>query len=92
MIFYGAFTGNSVSTLRAVIMFLLYAGARIIGRTYDMLSALALSGILILLDNPGYLYHSGFLLSYLAVAGIGILTPVLSERKREGKAKKSGRG
>lgn len=92
MIFYGAFTGNSVSTLRAVIMFLLYAGARIIGRTYDMLSALALSGILILLDNPGYLYHSGFLLSYLAVAGIGILTPVLSERKREGKAKKVREG
>lgn len=84
MIFYGVFTGNSVSTLRAVIMFLLYAGAKIAGRTYDMLSALAFSGILILLDNPGYLYHSGFLLSYLAVAGIGILTPVLSGRKREG--------
>jgi competence protein ComEC len=90
MIFYGVFTGNSVSTLRAVIMFLLYAGAKVIGRTYDMLSALAFSGIFILAENPGYLYHSGFLLSYTAVAGIGVLVPALQmkdKRKKKSRVK-----
>jgi competence protein ComEC len=86
MILYGIFTGSSVSTMRAVIMFLLCVTAKIIGRTYDMLSALAFSGILILAENPGYLYHSGFLLSYSAVAGIGILTPAIEKQpKKKGK-------
>lgn len=87
MVFYGIFTGSSVSTSRAVLMFLLCAGARVIGRTYDMLSALALSGILILAENPGYLYHSGFLLSYLAVAGLGIFTPAFGKKKNQGRGR-----
>ena len=61
---YGLLTGGSVSTLRAFIMFAAVTGAKWIGRTYDLLSALSLAGILLLMDSPGYLYDSSFLLSF----------------------------
>ena len=63
MIQYGIFTGGSASAMRAVIMFSLAVGAIAVGRTYDLLSALSLSAVLLLLESPGYLYDSGFLLS-----------------------------
>lgn len=43
---YGILTGESVSAMRAVGMFLLAVGARIAGRTYDLLTALAVSAVL----------------------------------------------
>lgn len=64
MIQYGIFTGSSASAMRAVIMFSLAVGAMAVGRTYDLLSALSLSAVLLLLESPGYLYDSGFLLSF----------------------------
>lgn len=75
---YGILTGESVSAMRAVGMFLLAVGARIAGRTYDLLTALAVSAILLLLDAPANLYNSGFWLSFGAVAGLGVVAPVLA--------------
>lgn len=75
---YGILTGESVSAMRAVCMFLLAVGARIAGRTYDLLTALAVSAVLLLLDAPANLYNSGFWLSFGAVAGLGVVAPVLS--------------
>lgn len=75
---YGILTGESVSAMRAVCMFLLAIGARITGRTYDLLTALALSAVILMLDAPANLYNSGFWLSFGAVAGIGVVTPVLN--------------
>lgn len=86
VVVYGMFTGSSVSALRAVIMFSLAAGARLAGRTYDLLSALALSALLILAEYPGYLWYSGFLLSYAAVLGIGLVLPVFNQKKKAGTA------
>lgn len=74
---YGLMTGFGVSTTRAVIMFLVYLLAGILGRTYDILSALALSAILILMGNPRYLTDAGFLLSFSAVLGVAVLAPVI---------------
>mgnify|MGYP000662352960 FL=1 len=68
---YGMLTGSSVSAMRAVCMFVLAVGARILGRSYDFLTALAVSAILLLLDTPAYLYSSSFLLSFGAVTGLG---------------------
>ncbi|MBU5481022.1 DNA internalization-related competence protein ComEC/Rec2 [Blautia sp. MSJ-19] len=76
---YGMLTGEGVSTMRAVCMFLLAVGARIAGRTYDLLTALAVSAVLLLLDAPANLYNSGFWLSFGAVAGIGVAAPILTE-------------
>ncbi|MDD3339103.1 MAG: DNA internalization-related competence protein ComEC/Rec2 [Lachnospiraceae bacterium] len=69
MIAYAAFTGNSVATLRALIMFLLLMGAKLVGRTYDLPTALAVSALVLLIQTPAYIRYSGFLLSFSAVAG-----------------------
>ena len=52
MIQYGIFTGSSASAMRAVIMFSLAVGAMAVGRTYDLLSALSLSAVLLLWKVP----------------------------------------
>ena len=72
---YGMMTGGSVSAMRAVGMFLVLVGAGIAGRSYDLLSAMALSAIVLLLDAPAYLYSVSFLMSFGAVIGIGAVTP-----------------
>lgn len=79
MFAYGMMTGGSLSALRAVCMLLVSVGARILGRIYDMPTALALAALLILLESPASLYGSSFLLSFGAVLGIGVLVPVLEE-------------
>lgn len=77
MLLYGRMTGVSASSCRALIMFLLHILAQSIHRTYDLLSALSVAGMLLLLDQPLYLYNSGFLFSFGAVLAIGLLTPLL---------------
>lgn len=72
LVLYGILTGFSVSTQRAVCMMGCMLFARIVGRRYDPLSALALSAILELLVHPYVLFQTGFQLSYGTVAGIVI--------------------
>lgn len=79
MLQYGMMTGGSVSTMRAVCMFLLSVGAKILGRIYDMFTGLSLSAILILMESPAYLLDPGFLLSFGAVFGIGTVLPALEK-------------
>lgn len=79
MTFYGMLTGESVATMRALGMFGLAMAAKAAGRSYDLLSALALSAILVLLDNPVYLYYSGFLLSCGCICGAGLILPRLEK-------------
>ena len=79
MSLYCIFTGNSISTIRATIMFALSLIAPALGRSYDSLSALGLAAILQLFMNPYILNHSGFLLSFLAVTGVTFLAPRLQE-------------
>lgn len=76
---YAVMTGMSVSANRAVMMFALHIAAKLCKRTYDMLTAIAIAAVLILLEQPLYLYHSGFLFSFGAVLGIGLLAPVVEE-------------
>ncbi len=73
---YAVMTGMSVSTERALVMFSLFALGCLIGRTYDLLSAAALSAVIILIKEPYYIYDSGFLLSFGAVVGIACIFPV----------------
>ena len=72
MLQYGIMTGGSISTMRAVTMFLIAMGARITGRIYDMMTALSVTAMMILLESPAYLLDSGFLLSFGCVLGIGV--------------------
>lgn len=81
MFCYGVMTGFSVSMLRAVIMFLLHMLAKIVGRTYDMLTATGVAAVLILIEQPLYLYYGGFIFSFGCVVGIGLVLPALTETK-----------
>ncbi len=75
---YGVLTNFSVSTNRAVVMMTIILLSTLIGKTYDMLSATALSALIILLQNPLQILSAGFLLSFGAVLGIAILLPCLN--------------
>lgn len=76
---YGIMTGMSVSAFRAIVMFGLHIAAELFGRTYDMLTAMAIAGILLLAKQPLYVRHSGFLFSFGAILAIGLLRPVVEE-------------
>ena len=79
MSIYCVFTGNSISTIRATIMFALSLSAGLSGRSYDSLSALGAAAIVQLFINPYVLNNSGFLLSFLAVTGVTFAAPKLQE-------------
>lgn len=87
---YGVLTGMGTSTERAVVMCLLAVLADLLGRSYDMLTALAASALLILLQQPLQARNASFLLSFAAVLGIGLMYPALSGlcpvRKKTGQA------
>ena len=61
MFAYGCMTGFSPSSARAIIMFFLMLLAQMLGRSYDSLSALSLSAVLLLWKNPFLLGYAGFL-------------------------------
>jgi competence protein ComEC len=86
VILYVIMTGMSVSSVRAVIMFQIFLLSQCLGRTYDLLTGLSVAAIVILWNSPMYLYHSGFLLSFSAILGIGLIVPEIF-RKEEKKAK-----
>ena len=77
MIAYGDMVGMSSSAYRAVFMFGMQLVAQLLRRTYDMLTALALAAVLILLEQPLYLYYAGFQLSFGAILGVGCLSEVM---------------
>jgi|GEM_PF-616209 len=77
MILYGLMTSAGASAVRAIIMFALHIRAIRIRRTYDMLAAVSVAAVLILIQEPLYLYDSGFLFSFSAVIAIGALLPSL---------------
>ncbi len=85
---YGQMTDFSVSTNRAVVMLLVSLFAIVIGRTYDMLSAISLSACIILLQNPMQLYNTGFQLSFLAVCVLAVFGEIYERLKEEGKEDK----
>ena len=74
---YGKMIGMGTSVFRAIVMFSLYLIAKAIGRTYDLLTAAGIACLLLLLDQPLYFLHTGFLFTFAAVLSIGILIPAL---------------
>lgn len=75
---YGTMTGMGVSVVRAFIMFSMKLAAGLFKRSYDLLTAMTTSALVILIGQPLYLFHSGFLFSFGAICGIGFL-PAVSE-------------
>lgn len=75
LILYGIMTSFSISTSRAVVMMILALIARITGRSYDTLSAMAVSAVIIIIQKPFALFSCSFLLSYGAIIAIAVLYP-----------------
>ena len=76
---YCLMTGSSYSAIRAGVMFLLWLGAQVTGRTFDRLTALGAAAILILIRQPLALTDAGFLLSFGCILSLALLEPVFSD-------------
>lgn len=83
LLMYGVMVGMNVSASRAIGMYLLQMLGIFVGRTYDMLTGLGLMALLLVIQEPERLFDVSFLMSFGAVLGICILTPVLSGDSRE---------
>ncbi|WP_162300593.1 DNA internalization-related competence protein ComEC/Rec2 [Anaerosacchariphilus polymeriproducens] len=95
---YGILTGSSISTHRAVLMFLIFMGAQLLGRTFDMFTAVSLTALVMLYGNPFVMFQGAFLLSYGGVIIIAfyqeieqIRTSDKCEQPEEVKVKKTQR-
>ncbi len=72
---YGAAAGLGASSFRAIVMFSIHLLGNVLHRTYDLLTAVSAAGVLLLMQQPLYLYNAGFLFSFCAVLGIALLAP-----------------
>lgn len=74
---YAILTGLSPAVCRAAVMITLIIAGKTYSRQLNSLNLLAVSAFVLLLYDPYLLTDVGFQLSYLAVAGILILQPVI---------------
>ena len=78
LIAYTVMIGAGVSSLRALIMFLIRVGADMTGRDYDLATSLALAAAALVWQQPLYMTDAGFLLSFGAILGLVLLGPVFA--------------
>lgn len=69
---YGIMTGFSIATLRAIIMMLIGLGARFVGRSYDLLTALSAALLSVLIINPCLIFDEGTIMSFSAIIGVWV--------------------
>ncbi len=86
LVMYGMMVGMSVSASRAIGMYVLRMLGVFVGRTYDMLTGVGLLALLLVLQEPERLGDVSFLMSFGAVLGICMLTPVFAGNDRENDA------
>ncbi|MCR5373765.1 MAG: DNA internalization-related competence protein ComEC/Rec2 [Lachnospiraceae bacterium] len=82
VLLYIMMAGVTVSSLRAVIMFVISMGANVLGRKYDGLNASFLAFCLIVLWNPRYMLQIGFMYSFAAVMGIYLVNELIEGKYR----------
>lgn len=73
VLFYSAFTGNAVSTIRACVMYLILSISRQKGRIYDMPTAAAAAALCLLIFQPLAIFQASMQLSFCAVLGISLV-------------------
>ena len=78
VLIYAILCGFTVSVTRALIMTVVLLYVKMRQFDYDGLNSLSLAGLIILLLEPLWLFDAGFQLSFLAVAGIIVLSPLIS--------------
>jgi competence protein ComEC len=76
MVFYLFLTGTAPATVRSVVMIAAFIMALLLERESDPIDSLILSALLILGVTPEALFDISFQLSFLALWGILVLTPI----------------
>ena len=79
VVMYGMMIGTQAATFRAICMFAMQMCALLLGRTYDRLTGLSVAAMLLLLEQPLYVFYSGFLLSFGAVLGVTVIAPLVEK-------------
>ena len=74
---YITMTGFSISSCRSLIMFLIWLGAQVWGRKYDLLTAVSLAAAFLVSNRTDNLYLASFWMSFGAVVSMGLLLPAL---------------
>lgn len=72
-------SGLGIATIRAFIMFGLRLIGEVMGRKYDAFTAICLSGMILLINNPFIFYNQSFVMSFVAIYGISVLWPCVVE-------------
>ncbi|MCR5144460.1 MAG: ComEC/Rec2 family competence protein [Lachnospiraceae bacterium] len=70
LVLYGEMVGMGLPVKRAIIMYVIYVVANIIGEAYDSLTALAVAALIIVVENPMVVRNTGFIFSFCAVIGV----------------------
>ena len=79
VIIYSLIAGLGVSVIRATIMLLVCLLAILLRKDRDLFNTLALSALIILLVSPYALFDVSFQLSFVAVASLIFVSPILSK-------------
>ncbi len=80
LLFYAALIGFPASICRAVIMYVLSAGARLVHRRADGFTSLSIAAMVLLLINPLCIADPSFILSFSSVSGLLGLTRLFIPR------------
>ena len=86
---YVEMTGMGTSALRAWIMFALLMAAKILGRSYDSQTALAVALLLLLWDNPWLIGYAGLQFSVAAILGVVLVAKCIEEILPAGQSRKN---
>lgn len=76
---FGIMSGFGISTIRAIIMFILKIIGEVLGRKYDAITAISLAGLVLLVQNPFVVCNSGFQMSFGAIIAIVLILPIIEE-------------
>jgi competence protein ComEC len=79
VIYYMFLSGAAPATARSVIMLCLLAAGLTLERESDPVNSLSLAAFALLLVNPANLYDISFQLSFLALWGLTVITPLLAK-------------
>lgn len=76
---FGIMSGFGISTIMAIIMFILKIIGEVLGRKYDAITAISLAGLVLLVQNPFVVCNSGFQMSFGAIIAIVLILPIVEE-------------
>lgn len=77
LLMYTILADCSPSVVRAALMIILHSTSGIMHRRYDILSATGITFLIMLSAEPYRLFNTGFQLSFIAMASIGVVLPYM---------------